>query len=44
MSNVHVILGNQLFPIEYIKEIKPDLVFMREDLDFVHMKNIISTK
>ena len=32
MSNMHVILGNQLFPIEYIKKIKPELVFMREDL------------
>ena len=32
MSSMHVILGNQLFPIEYIKEMKPELVFMREDL------------
>ena len=32
MNNMHVILGNQLFPIKYIKQIKPEIVFMREDL------------
>ncbi len=32
MRDLHVVLGNQLFPIEYIKKIKPKLVFMREDL------------
>ena len=32
MSDLHVVLGNQLFPIEHIKKIKPKIVFMREDL------------
>ncbi len=32
MTNLHVVLGNQLFPIEYIKKIKPEMIFMREDL------------
>ncbi len=32
MTDLHVVLGNQLFPIEYIKKIKPKIIFMREDL------------
>ena len=32
MNNMHVILGNQLIPIKFIKQIKPEIVFMREDL------------
>ena len=31
MKNVLVLLGNQLFPIEYIRKIKPSIIFMRED-------------
>ena len=31
MNSMHVILGNQLFPIKYIKQIKPEIVFMKED-------------
>ena len=38
MNNMHVILGNQLFPIEYIKQIKPDIVFMRERLGSLHIR------
>ena len=32
MSDIHIILGNQLFPLEYLKKIKTSKVFMREDL------------
>ena len=32
MTKLHVVLGNQLFPIEYIKKIDVRSVFMREDL------------
>ena len=32
MTDLHIVLGNQLFPIEHIKKIKPKLVYMREDL------------
>ena len=32
MDKLHVILGNQLFPIEYLNQIKPEIVFMREDM------------
>ena len=32
MADLLVILGNQLFPIKYIKKIKPTVVFMKEDL------------
>ena len=32
MQDLHVVLGNQLFPIKYIKKIKPKTIFMREDL------------
>tara|TARA_Y100000389_G_scaffold31109_1_gene26318 strand:- start:128 stop:1606 length:1479 start_codon:yes stop_codon:yes gene_type:complete len=32
MTDLHVILGNQLFPIKYIRKIKPNIIFMREDL------------
>tara|TARA_Y100000768_G_scaffold373714_1_gene342648 strand:- start:9556 stop:11031 length:1476 start_codon:yes stop_codon:yes gene_type:complete len=32
MTDLHVVLGNQLFPIEYIKKIKPKMIFMKEDL------------
>ena len=31
MTNALIILGNQLFPIEHIRKIKPDCVYMRED-------------
>ena len=31
MTNALIILGNQLFPIEHIKKIKPNCVYMRED-------------
>ncbi len=32
MKRLLIILGNQLFPLESIRAIKPDLVFMAEDL------------
>ena len=31
MTNALIILGNQLFPIEHIKKIKPNCIYMRED-------------
>ena len=31
MPNALIILGNQLFPIEHIKKIKPNCIYMRED-------------
>ena len=31
MTNALIILGNQLFPIEYISKIKPNYIYMRED-------------
>ena len=30
---VHVILGNQLFPVEYLKQLNIKHVFMREDMN-----------
>ena len=30
---IHVILGNQLFPIEYLKQLNIKHVFMREDIN-----------
>ena len=30
---VHVILGNQLFPLEYLKQLSIKHVFMREDIN-----------
>ena len=32
MDRILIILGNQLFPIEYIKKLKPDSIYMREDM------------
>ena len=32
MDNLHVILGNQLFPVEHLHQIKPEIVFMKEDM------------
>ena len=31
MKNALILLGNQLFPIEYIRKIKPSNIYMRED-------------
>ena len=32
MDRILIILGNQLFPIEYIKELKATDIYMREDM------------
>ncbi len=32
MTDLHIVLGNQLFPIDQIKKIQPTKVFMREDM------------
>ena len=32
MINTLVILGNQLFPISYIRKIAPKAIYMREDM------------
>ena len=32
MDRILIILGNQLFPIKYIKEFKPTSIYMREDM------------
>ena len=31
MTKALIILGNQLFPIEHIRKVKPDCIYMRED-------------
>ena len=38
MTNTLVILGNQLFPINYIKELKPKTIYMREDMGLCTFK------
>ena len=32
MSKLLLVLGNQLFPVEYVEKIRPDAVFMAEDV------------
>ena len=32
MSSLHVVLGNQLFPIKHLLEIKAKNIYMREDI------------
>ena len=38
MTNLLVILGNQLFPIKNIRQIKPDCIYMREDYQLCTFK------
>ena len=44
MTKLHVVLGNQLFPIEYIKKMMLDLFSCVKTSVYAHMKNTTSKK